>query len=635
MKNNNTAISLDSYPDRIHFLALIYYVLSLVPLSLYLLLAEDGSGLAKWLFLITSLLAYPLVYLLPACLGFALTRAFSARGVKHGLVWFGAFFCASAELLMGMDLQITRQFGFHVNGLVLNLLFTRGGFESMGLGMETIIPAILMIIFIYALYFFLAHVCLTKNFPAVIGKKLFSRTGCWICSCLLVFFLLFSLFSTGVADFYSNVDVLTNQDIYPVTLTIRMRSFMKKLGCKAPSRQEIMLKASQDTNVNYPLNPIVRDENRKKYNIIWLVMESLRWDMLDQEIMPNCWKLSQEGLTCENHYSGGNGTRAGVFSLFYGLYALNWDNFLNHKEPPIFFHWLQDDGYQFLCQTSAKFTYPEFDKTVFAAVQQEDLLEQSKGSPVERDDKLIDKMLDFIDKRDPQRPFFTFGFFESTHAPYSFPEDNAYRKDYLNSVNYNTVTKSQADGIFARYVNSAHFLDRQLARILDYLDLHPELKENTIVILAGDHGEEFFENGRLGHNSTFSNQQTRPLFTMRVPGRAPRRITRVTQHTDLIATLAPLLGVRNSPGDFCVGQDLYSDEYNRDTYLICGWEIATFLNDKYKATLPLGKKGGLLSRNITHRDDSPCTEDEVDSFFTRYAGEILQIQKDLNRFVDK
>jgi len=117
-------------------------------------------------------------------------------------------------------------------------------------------------------------------------------------------------------------------------------------------------------------------------------------------------------------------------------------------------------------------------------------------------------MLDFIENADA--PFFSFMFFESAHANYYFPEDSVIEPDYIGDFNYLTVDiEQQIERIRARYLNAVHHLDSQLARVFDTLQTQG-LLENTIVIVTGDHGEEFMENGRWGHNSTFSQQQIAP-----------------------------------------------------------------------------------------------------------------------------
>ena len=96
--------------------------------------------------------------------------------------------------------------------------------------------------------------------------------------------------------------------------------------------------------------------------------ESLRADMLDPEIRPSTWNFAHQAHRFNQHYSGGNGTRMGLFSAFYGIYGPYWFPFLEARRSPVIMDVLQQQGYQLDLHTSAKFSYPEFDKTIFAGV---------------------------------------------------------------------------------------------------------------------------------------------------------------------------------------------------------------------------------------------------------------------------
>src|SRR5699024_3350189 len=130
------------------------------------------------------------------------------------------------------------------------------------------------------------------------------------------------------------------------------------------------IKIGDTGRLHYPLHPIhlVPEGQRNKPNIVWLACESLRWDMLTPEIMPNLWKFAQKNWRFTNHYSGGNGTRLGIFTMFDGIPASYWFAFLEARQPPVLVTTLQKEGYRFGLYTSAKFTYPEFDKTVWASL---------------------------------------------------------------------------------------------------------------------------------------------------------------------------------------------------------------------------------------------------------------------------
>ena len=287
----------------------------------------------------------------------------------------------------------------------------------------------------------------------------------------------------------------------------------------------------KNIRLHYPLTPITEQPGHKKYNIVWLVAESLRADMLDPEIMPETWAFSEKAVRFANHYGSANGTRQSLFSMFYGLYGNYWFSFLNERRGPVIMDILLRDGYQMDMFSSANFSYPEFDQTIFAQIPRKllhDRKELPPGLGWQHDRENVTRMLDFMDKRQPGRPFMTFMFFESPHARYYFPPESVIRKPYLEDFNYATMNLKRDIGLIKnRYINSCHHLDSQYGRIIKYLE-ERGLLDSTIVILTGDHGEEFMEKGHWGHNSTFNEEQTRVPMVLWMPGVAPRQVDRMT-----------------------------------------------------------------------------------------------------------
>ncbi len=147
--------------------------------------------------------------------------------------------------------------------------------------------------------------------------------------------------------------------------------------------------------------------------MLFLVSESLRADMLTPEIMPNLWRFAQRhGRRYTDHMSGGNGTRMGIFSLFYGLPGNYWFPFRESRRPPVLVSELLRRDYRPGLFTSARFSYPEFDQTVFATVPSSAMVSDDEGPGWRRDRRNVDRLLDFIGA-DRERPFFGFMFFES------------------------------------------------------------------------------------------------------------------------------------------------------------------------------------------------------------------------------
>src|SRR5689334_9830021 len=83
-----------------------------------------------------------------------------------------------------------------------------------------------------------------------------------------------------------------------------------------------------------------------------------------------------------------------------------------------------------------------------------------------------------------------------------------------------------------RYKNALHYVDGVAGGMLDALEKSGAL-ENTIVLITGDHGEEFAENGHWGHTSNFAPEQVAVPLLLRGPGIARGIETRPTSHVDV------------------------------------------------------------------------------------------------------
>ncbi len=624
------------------FYYLLFLYLLTLPLAGLFILFQPGQGfeLQRAVYLLGACLSFTWLALLPpaatACLA---GIPWSARRSLLRRLWLTltALLAGTIHFLLITDLILLKRFGFHINGLVINLLFTPGGIESMGLDIITKTIATLATIAVYAVDAFLvrALLCPTKASAAIAGWPC-RRWAVALSAFVLVGSLLLALGMTGVADYKGNASVLSAVDTFPLFPKIRMRKFLRAIKVKEPERQHIvdLAAASGGGTLAYPQNPIVREAQPVKYNVIWLVAESLRADLLSPETMPHAWKLAKTGCLFHRHYSGGHGTRPGMFSMFYGLYGNYWDAFLNISRQPLLFDWLREDGYHFRCQTSAKFSYPEFDRTIFAGMRDDELLETWRvGVPWKRDIVLIDNAIEFMEQQPDEQPFFLFCFFESTHAPYSFDEEAKplLREEYLTNLNYVTVSPKDTALLYNRDVNAAHHVDSQIGRLLDYLGQRPDVREKTIIVITGDHGEEFYEKGHLGHNSTFVEEQIHVPLVISLPGQPPSQYEDFSHHTDIIPTLAPFFGVRNPPEDFAVGGNLLSPDYHRTSFVTMGWNQGVLVTATHKLILPISQRNFFNSQTVTTVDDEPCP-DYQDRFYRDYAEEVLRAQRDMHRF---
>ena len=614
---------------KAYFLATYFIVLYLVSDAIpFGSIYEQG-----WLavsFLLISFLLYGLYYLLPALAITALVRIVSQR-INSGsvrptyiaAVVTGAF----TTLLMYANAKIFSLYGMFFNGFILNLLITPGGIESLGgssasdVGFAMIASGFLSI---QALILWCIHRLYSK-------KKALPLSFKFLPGAAVAFTLLVHL---GFAlDRYTTEQLHVVAESIPFYQTVSAKGFFKALGFKPQRDNKLKLKGK----LNYPLEALNIEKPAKPLNIIWLTSESWRADTLNEAIMPRSWQFAKSAANFTRNYSSGNGTRMGVFGMFTGIPGNYWFPFLESRRGAAIIDVLQQQQYQMSFYTSAKFTYPEFDKTIFSHVPAELLHDDNKASTGwENDRNNVDRMLSFIDKREPGKPFFTFMFFESPHARYYFPPESVIAEPYRDDINYATIDKKtfreDIKPIKNRYINSVHHLDMQFGRIFDYLEKH-QLLDNTIVIMIGDHGEEFMEHGFWGHNSTFVDEQVMTPLVIYAPGMKPLVSNDMTSHMDVIPTIMPLLGVTNPASDYATGYNLLKGEKRHYTY-ISDWDKVAYVDNDVKITQPVNGKSFMMMK-ATKGNDAPLSGDEQKTVMQNKQGAMLQLVKDLSKFFKK
>ena len=589
----------------------------------------------SWLtfsYMIITFLLYGLYYLLPAIAITYLIKFISRRLKPNALIptYIAAIVTGSiTTLLLYANAKVFALYGMFFNGFILNLVMTPGGIESLGGSSASDLGFALIV---------LGFICL-QLLLLWISNRFYQKISYLAFPFPIRFFSIFVVLVTilvhmGFAlDSYTTNKLNVVAESIPFYQTVSARGLFKKLGFA--ERRETKLKVKG--KLNYPLKPLQFNRPAKPYNIIWLASESWRADTLDEKIMPNTWQFAANAARYTRNYSGGNGTRMGIFSMFMGIPGNYWFPFLESRRGAAIVNVLQQEQYQMSFYTSAKFSYPEFDKTIFSQVPSEQLHEiKNPTSGWESDRDNVTSLLSFIDKRDSNKPFFTFMFFESPHARYYFPPESVIAKPYRDDVNYASLSREALRQnivpIKNRYINSVHHLDMQFGRIFDYLKQH-ELLDNTVVVLLGDHGEEFMEHGFWGHNSTFVDQQVRTPLVIYTPKMKALVSDQMTSHMDVVPTLMPLLGVTNPSSDYAAGYNLLAGEKRTHTY-ISDWDKVTYVDDDVKITQPVNGKSFMMMKT-TKGNDEPLNNDEQKVMLQKKQSALVQLVQDLGKFFKK
>ena len=92
------------------------------------------------------------------------------------------------------------------------------------------------------------------------------------------------------------------------------------------------------------------------------------------------------------------------------------------------------------------------------------------------------------------------------------------------------------DYLVGRYDQNILFMDHELERLLG------SLREDAVVVVFSDHGEEFFEHGSVEHGHTLYDELLRVPLAIRAPGLPPGRVEVPVSLLDLTPTLLDQLG---------------------------------------------------------------------------------------------
>lgn len=541
------------------------------------------------------------------------------------------------QVLLLVDVHMYEIFRFHINGIVINTLTTEGASDSVQVGKKTVITLALILLFLILLEFGTLW-GLYKYFSQTLNKRVVERFLPRRAAVIsVVMFLMVVVADKAIfayANFYDMNNITRYQKLFPLYLPLFAdKTIEKYLGLKKES--SIIDYRVKSSLLNYPAPGFKIEGNLKPYNIVWIAIDSWRFDMLNDEVTPNLSRFSKQALYFANHYSGGNSTRFGIFSLFYGINGTYWHQILAERKSPVFMDVLQGMGYDFKILSSTQLTYPEFRKTAFVNIPPDDIEDRLPVNSTPARDLWIGKRFnDFLEDRDSKKPFFSFMFLDSPHAPYRYPKEFAKYSPAIDEINYLDVKKANASfdavlPVYNRYRNAVFFSDSAVNDIITSLKKRGLLK-STIIAITGDHGDEFYEAGYLGHTSAFSKYQTQVPFILYVPGQKPAKITKLTSHLDLVPTILSLMGSRMPPSLYTHGRSLIGQE--EDHYVVSsGWDNFAVIDPQ--ATIILSTEIYNAGSAEVRVGDKYQLADNTRPFLTSRTKQLFDVTRNLSNFL--
>jgi len=574
-------------PQRLNWLS--WFLFANVPLAcllatrFFVWMPIDGTGPAAYITLtyigqyalLTWLIGLPLVLL-----GLIL---------KQRWLMLAAIVIATlGQFLLVIDIAVFSLYRFHLSGFVLNTLIKAGAhtFDFSWLEWTLAGGALIAMLLVQGAIAWL----LTR----------FRPRAHW----LGVGFAVLFAAQLGAHGWHAWADATYNTRITSLTRYVPLyyaataKRFFKDQGwvdASANREAQSMTRlehAKRSGRLDYPTQPLSCQPPKTRPNILMIAVDALRADMLDPRWMPNTARFAKrEAKTFTQHYSGGNSTKAGGFSMFYGLPSTYWDAFESSQTAPVWIQRLQKLDYQTEILSAATLISPAFDRTAFAGIS--DIRLNPPGDEAWQRDRLItNDWLDFMESRQQEAsPFFGFLFYKSVHG-YDVPPDFPRIKPYWNTINHLALDDDfDPEPYFNRYKTATRYVDQLIGRVLDDLEQRG-LLNNTIVMITSDHGEEFNDNGKgyWGHGSNYSDAQLKVPMVVHWPGKKAERIRYHTSHADIPATFMQTLGCgATPPKTYAMGNGLLTPR-KRDWMLAGSYmNYAMVTDDHLVVTYPTGR----------------------------------------------
>lgn len=281
---------------------------------------------------------------------------------------------------------------------------------------------------------------------------------------------------------------------------------------------------------------VATNEPEQRPDILFIVVESLRPELIDSDVMPNVNAAAENGLWMQRHFSGGNASSLGLFSLFNGLDAI-WFYRSDVRYAPAMNRLFHQSGYECGFFGAAN-DWAAFQMDAFVRKDVYDAFEVSSYDGLRSDRRAIQASEEFLADHADRRPRLAVLYLYATHAPFEInpllqQDQPAASRNY--SIPFGPANR---ESIWNRYRNSARTVDHLIAPLLK----HPD----RIVAIVGDHGESFLDDGTIGHGTRLSASQTQTPAIIVGRNVPTKKVREATSHADLLPTLLELCDIQTS-----------------------------------------------------------------------------------------
>ncbi|MFO0983664.1 MAG: sulfatase-like hydrolase/transferase [Planctomycetota bacterium] len=317
---------------------------------------------------------------------------------------------------------------------------------------------------------------------------------------------------------------------------------------------------------------VVAADQTTRPHILIIVIDALRADRVGcygnpRPVTPNIDAFARQALVFDDAIAAASWTKPSIPSLFTGLYPSQHGVFSGSHEDArgaitsdvlaeqhdTLAEQLRSLGYR-----TAAFVENAQLKSFLGFDQGFDTYTDDAGTASE----IVAKFLAWV-RREPDRPYFAYLHLLDVHWPYqpAPPYDTRFGNTAasldLGSSEWralrddiNSGKRIPAPNDIARmvelYDGELAMTDAALGALFRALD-DPAIGKEVFVLLTADHGEEFYEHGKIGHGHSLSETLLRIPFLCKAPRLAPGRTDSPASLVDVYPTVLELAAPDAAP----------------------------------------------------------------------------------------
>lgn len=319
----------------------------------------------------------------------------------------------------------------------------------------------------------------------------------------------------------------------------------------------------------------------KRKNIIFYFSDQQRWDTVNEQVMPNVMKLAEEGTLFENNFTCQPVCGPARACLQSGMYATQvgcyWNGIALPRDITPLARYFNDAGYQTAyigkwhlasdrypgiglhCESKAvpKDRQGEYqywraaDCLEFTSHGYDGYIFDGDGNKIDfkgyRADCINDFALEYLDKRDKEKPFFMFVSQLEPHHQNDHHTIEGYKETVDKFKDYPlpddlTFLKGNYKEEYPDYISAINRLDYNVGRLVDKLK-ELGIYDDTIIIYTSDHGAHFKTRNPEYKRTCHESASHTPLIIKGGGFEGGKRETRLSSLIDLPPTMLSMAGI--------------------------------------------------------------------------------------------